>query len=154
MACFQPICTVLQVEPEELHGRNEHQAVKWILWWAHRMLYVPTVWNPHSHKTATTLLPLVSTTTITGLLSSTFSRKTSPPGLGISGAASASRFQFESGPASLPGPGSLFSLNSYAADLSQFQTFCLLGLCRCCKNRGGSHYLGVVFLTFLCKSTD
>ncbi|XP_026951071.1 SLAM family member 5-like isoform X2 [Sagmatias obliquidens] len=100
------------------------------------MLYVPTVWNPHSHKTATTPLPLVTTATITGLLSSTFSRKTSPPGLGISDAASASRFQFESGPASLPGPGSLFSLNSYAADLSQFQTFCLLGLCRCCKNRG------------------
>nr|XP_030697925.1 SLAM family member 9-like isoform X3 [Globicephala melas] len=100
------------------------------------MLYVPTVWNPHSHKTATTPLLLVTTATITGLLSSTFSRKTSPPGLGISDAASASRFQFESGPASLPGPGSLFSLNSYAADLSQFQTFCLLGLCRCCKNRG------------------
>ena len=89
----------------------------------------PPVWNPHSHKTATTLLPLVTAAAITGLLSSTFSRETSPPGLGISDAASASGFQFESGPASLPGPGSLFSLNNYAADLSQFQTFCLLGLC-------------------------
>ena len=46
----------------------------------------------------------------------------------IGDVASTSGFQFESGPASLTGPGIVFPLNSYAADLSQFQTFCLLGL--------------------------
>ena len=32
LACFQSTFTFLQVEPEELHGKKEHQVIRWILW--------------------------------------------------------------------------------------------------------------------------